>query len=363
MCAGDDVARINERRLRLIIRQPKSSLLNFSLQSALSCPVLNATTTTKQRGSVDDLDPNALRQDRSSLMFSGPRRPSVEAEGVEHQQHQRASSAATNETGILSAIRRFTRTTRLGSTFEDSMAVGVSGAGGVGPNQVAARGRQGGRGSPPPPAVYGAPPGFPAREQSGGGADAAAGGRRGRMTIFSAGPAGPRRSIRRSLGTRSSLGSSTSDMGGSGRNFVAPETYCLSEPKVLALRYLINHRYWRAATLVFILVCLFGPSVNDIWLPKSADAGVDAALTVSFVVLVIDIIIRCTVDRSYFAFDRRGTTWSYLDEKFCGWQRCINFRAGSFMFWFDTVRSCCNAVARILDVAVSQQSLYRRSPC
>lgn len=146
------------------------------------------------------------------------------------------------------------------------------------------------------------------------------------------------RSSQISSGRRSSLTSTASSID-SQRDMV-PDTYCLSDSKIDALRYIITHPGWRGMTLFFILLLLFLPSINDIWLPNTADGTVDGFLTLGFVILAIDIIIRCTVDKGYFALKRQGKYWTGLHDKFCdSCCRCswLNVHAGSFMFWFDTL--------------------------
>ncbi|KAL7538058.1 hypothetical protein ACHAXR_008250 [Thalassiosira sp. AJA248-18] len=114
------------------------------------------------------------------------------------------------------------------------------------------------------------------------------------------------------------------------------EVYCLSDTKIHALRRMIGHQAWWGMTLLFILVLLFGPPVQDLWLPKAADTAMDVIYTLAFVVLGIDIIIRSTVDKSYFAWRRKGTYFSHCNRctNSC---KCCNMHAGSFMFWFDTI--------------------------
>jgi len=174
-----------------------------------------------------------------------------------------------------------------------------------------------------------------------------------RATIFNRQQGGTR-SSRRSIGTRSSSGhgtrsrrrSSMTSSGGSatrgGDHQSQPpiEDYCLSLYKIHALRHVINHNIWKGLTLSLILVLLFLPPINDIWFTKSADDAVDGVLTFAFILLAIDIILRCIVDKQYFAWDRKGHFWTGFQDTYCN-KRCecswFNVHCGSFMFWFDTV--------------------------
>mmetsp|Transcript_29728 Transcript_29728/g.59764 ORF Transcript_29728/g.59764 Transcript_29728/m.59764 type:complete len:1176 (-) Transcript_29728:21-3548(-) len=110
------------------------------------------------------------------------------------------------------------------------------------------------------------------------------------------------------------------------------ETYCLSDGKINALRSLINHPVWTWTTGFFVVVMLFGAPIQDLFLPASADVTVDVVFTLAFITLLVDILIRCIVDKAYFAWDRVGT--SLTPQANCKW---FNMHAGSFMFWCDIV--------------------------
>lgn len=86
------------------------------------------------------------------------------------------------------------------------------------------------------------------------------------------------------------------------------ETYCLPDGKINALRYSINHAVWRYTTGFFVFIMLFGAPIQDLFLPASADVAVDVIFTLAFVTLMVDILIRCIVDKAYFAWDRVGTS-------------------------------------------------------
>lgn len=86
------------------------------------------------------------------------------------------------------------------------------------------------------------------------------------------------------------------------------ETYCLQDGKINALRSLIKHGVWRYMTGFFVFVMLFGAPIQDLFLPASADIAVDVIFTLAFVTLMVDILIRCIVDKAYFAWDRVGTS-------------------------------------------------------
>ncbi len=110
------------------------------------------------------------------------------------------------------------------------------------------------------------------------------------------------------------------------------EKYCLSDGKINALRYLINHPVWTFSAGFFVFVMLFGAPVQDLFLPASADVAVDVVFTFAFITLLVDILIRCIVDKAYFAWDRVGTFLT--PQKTCKW---FNTHAGSFMFWCDII--------------------------
>jgi len=79
---------------------------------------------------------------------------------------------------------------------------------------------------------------------------------------------------------------------------------------------------------------LFGPPIRDIWLPKTADVAVDGILISGLIILAIDIIIRCIVDKSYFGLDRNASAWAIRRLFRC---KCCNLHIGSHMFWFDII--------------------------
>lgn len=110
------------------------------------------------------------------------------------------------------------------------------------------------------------------------------------------------------------------------------ETYCLSDGKINALRSVINHPVWSYTSGFFVFVMLFGAPIQDLFLPKSADVAFDVIFTLAFVMLLVDILILCIVDKAYFAWKRVGT--SLTPQKSCKW---CNIHAGSFMFWCDVV--------------------------
>ena len=103
---------------------------------------------------------------------------------------------------------------------------------------------------------------------------------------------------------------------------------CLADFQLRALKRTIDHPAWIGTTLILILVILFGPAIRDIWLPKTVDGAVDGVLTIAFAFLLVDIIIRCFVDRDYFTWNIKTRD---LPENNC--------RMGSFRFWFDMVRT------------------------
>lgn len=110
------------------------------------------------------------------------------------------------------------------------------------------------------------------------------------------------------------------------------ERYCLSDGKINALRSVINHPVWSYTSGFFVFVMLFGAPIQDLVFPKSADVAFDVIFTLAFVMLLLDILILCIVDKAYFAWNRAGTTLT--PQKSCRW---CNIHAGSFMFWCDVV--------------------------
>ncbi len=111
-----------------------------------------------------------------------------------------------------------------------------------------------------------------------------------------------------------------------------PEKYCLSDQKINALRYIIAHPVWTWTTGFFVFLMLFGAALQDLFLPVSTDVVVDVIFVIAFATLMLDIIIRCIVDKAYFAWDRVGIALTPRNK--CKW---LNTHAASFMFWCDLV--------------------------
>ena len=112
-------------------------------------------------------------------------------------------------------------------------------------------------------------------------------------------------------------------------------SYCLSDGKIAALKNVIDHSAWCFLIFVCILILLFGPAMYAIWMPKSNDRASLVTVSVAAFALVVDMVIRCIVDKSYFSLigcysrDERG-------KRNC---RPSVFHVGSFLFWFDVVRT------------------------
>lgn len=245
---------------------------------------------------LEDLDP--LRQGSTLTADERPPMPTVQ-----HRQSTASSAAWRNSrqqsSSVVSALRRFTL-----SRF--------------GPDPSADQGGGGG-----PPSALPLPPGGNGGENH----------TERRTTIFNR--------QRRSTGTRNSSMTSSGvegsrhggDGGGPGDDDAGEARYCLTDAKVHALRHVIDSRCWRGITLFFILVLLFGPPIQDIWLPKSFDYFMDGILSLGILVLAFDIATRSIVDNSYFSWHRKGSHWSTRPRRRGG----CNLHAGSFMFWLDTV--------------------------
>ena len=130
-----------------------------------------------------------------------------------------------------------------------------------------------------------------------------------------------------------------------------------------SLRRLASAPPWRGLICLSIAVVIFGPPLNDMARTPSADAAVDALLTVCMVFLGADILVRCASDPAYFHFRRRGTLYSrpsasvlgrggtttgtghrrdavMMGPEENGGNCCrgfVNVHAGSFMFYCDVV--------------------------
>ncbi len=112
-------------------------------------------------------------------------------------------------------------------------------------------------------------------------------------------------------------------------------TYCLSDGKIAALRNVMYHWAWGFLIFVCTLLLLFGPAVHAIWMPNSTDRAFLVTTFVAAFALVVDIVIRCLVEKSYFSWNRCHS----IDGR--GKRNCRVgiFHVGSFLFWFDVVRT------------------------
>jgi len=64
--------------------------------------------------------------------------------------------------------------------------------------------------------------------------------------------------------------------------------------------------------LVFTIIMLFGPVVQDLAVPRGGDVAFDVLYTISFVLFIVDIIIRCYVTPNYWAWNIK-----FLRSLFC----------------------------------------------
>ena len=112
--------------------------------------------------------------------------------------------------------------------------------------------------------------------------------------------------------------------------------HCLSDGKIVALRKFIDHWAWCFLMFVCILLLLFGPAVHAIWMPERTDRAVLVTISVAALALVVDMVIRGIVDKSYFSLDRCYSRDGRGKRNCRPW---FFFHVGSFLFWFDVVRT------------------------
>jgi hypothetical protein len=108
---------------------------------------------------------------------------------------------------------------------------------------------------------------------------------------------------------------------------------------------------WKFFLIVFALVVLFGASIRELFLPKSADLAVDVVFLVAFIFFAIDIVMRIGFEPGYlscpvvFVVDKNQN-----DRR----RRCVFPRLGSFLFWCDF----CSTMTLFYDMSFLNKGRY-----
>lgn len=88
------------------------------------------------------------------------------------------------------------------------------------------------------------------------------------------------------------------------------------------MRDTLNHKIWRFSIVVCEIILLFGFELRDLACPKQSDQIFDIGFSITFVMLIADILFMCIVVPGYFNLGRS-------DDSFC------RIAFGSWSFWLD----------------------------
>ncbi|KAL7549881.1 hypothetical protein ACHAWF_013139 [Thalassiosira exigua] len=285
--------------------------------------------------SLDDIDPHPsfglnqrcdtardpIRRDRSSgLELDDGHRLDRTRRSSEAERVAEASPPASDGSRLTSALRRFTL--RPGTRSTVTTASGV--ARGRRSPRLTLRSNFGREGTAGEGAARPGGDGTGQGAQQAGAATGSSPRRRGAF-VPPRGPERPRHAtVIRRRGTDQSSAAGSLGGGGSGEHDDDERrggSRCVGEERAQGLKRWLARPAWRVATLVLILVLLFGPPVQDIWLPKSADDAMDAIFSLSFLVLMVDIIVRSLVDPTYFSWNCGGGSFPHYFLSYVNPQR------------------------------------------
>lgn len=144
-------------------------------------------------------------------------------------------------------------------------------------------------------------------------------------------------------------------------------TTTTSAPAVLApreqQRYLFRSRQrwkverilrsgtWKFFLIVFALVVLFGASIRELFLPKSADLAVDVVFLVALVFFAIDMALRIGSEPGYLSCPVIFVVDKNQNDRH---KRCVCPRLGSFLFWCDF----CSTMTLFYDLSFLNKTIY-----
>lgn len=165
---------------------------------------------------------------------------------------------------------------------------------------------------------------------------------------------------RRSISQRASI--STGSRGSTDSSTSPPSIKwysCLKKcfkpsPRTLeVMKHIISSKWWsNGIILFFTIILLFGAQMQELIFNKEAGLGLDGLFTVTFVVLLVDIIMRCFTEPAYYSFQfcdrKKGGANS---NSSAGWGIC---QFGSFMFWCDLI----STLLLIYNISYISNSLF-----
>ncbi|GKY97177.1 hypothetical protein MPSEU_000676100 [Mayamaea pseudoterrestris] len=96
------------------------------------------------------------------------------------------------------------------------------------------------------------------------------------------------------------------------------------------LQHVLDNCIWRTLLIVLTFILLFGAQIRDIAIPPDGDAACDGIFMTTFVLLVIDMLMRIDCEPTYFVC-RCGDNGHDGAER--TWFNSI--QVGSFLFWCD----------------------------
>ena len=101
-------------------------------------------------------------------------------------------------------------------------------------------------------------------------------------------------------------------------------------------RKLLQNKFWRALVLIGSLILLFGAQVRT-FTRASADTAFDVIFCVVFFVFILEILVRCDVEKEYWVFNAGSCCRRTHQENPNTAQAKSEggFQIGSFLFWCE----------------------------
>lgn len=103
------------------------------------------------------------------------------------------------------------------------------------------------------------------------------------------------------------------------------------DDRKLLFSKILNHILWRTFLILLTFILLFGAQVRDLLIPKDGDSICDDVFMATFVVFMVDILMRIDCKPAYFKCSCR----SQKDVTGVHGAWFNNIQIGSFLFWCD----------------------------
>ncbi len=102
---------------------------------------------------------------------------------------------------------------------------------------------------------------------------------------------------------------------------------------VQRMRNLVKSKFWKIMIGCFTAIMIFGGPMENFF-PVTATSYFSIIFSITFAVLIVDIVLMCYTTPMYFVFRPSMKLKKRSDEVGC---LCFSFQIGSFLFWFDVI--------------------------